>query len=370
MDSQVHEENRTTNRIFVCGLVFFLLYPPAIILRTNYSKYIYDMIQLLLFFYFGVMKNEAINLNRYKNNVVAISIAILFSTVMNNSDIVGCFEMIIKVLNVCFISNFYLERIPRQFIQGCCITLWLYTLVNSITLFVFPNGMYANNRGVMTCYFLGEDNVGFSLYLLANCLTLILLVLYKGKAFPAFLFSIINSLVFVFHNDIATGKACIFAFLVLFFIGTSRRVRMFINYKVVLAGHLIIIAILLYFQSKSSIFLFVQSQLIRNAQLSGRTIIWQRVISLIVKYPVIGSGYYRESLFPELIGLTNAHNYFLQLVLWGGFVAIVLFILNLVYLQMATDKEKSTSSLRYALTISIFVFLLHEQVESGYGEIL
>ena len=106
--------------------------------------------------------------------------------------------------------------------------------------------------------------------------------------------------------------------------------------------------------------------------ISGRTFIWDRVLVFVKEHPIIGNGYYRDSYFEKVInmpGLTTAHNYFLQLVFWGGIVAIVLFCCYFFVLDIHNSSLHGTN-LYTCLILILFVYMLREEVESAHGEMI
>ena len=272
------------------------------------------------------------------------------------------------------LSCFFIEILATYNpLNGMRCLYWYFSvcvLINTVTIFLFPNAMYANNRGLWVCWFLGEDNSGYIYYIVASTVAMIY-TQYISKRIT-FLSSMVwaSSFIFVFHNDIATGIACqiIWAVLVLGY--------QFGWFRKLLKGRYVLYAIVGGFGGvvllRGFILEPIVSALGRNITLSGRTLLWDRVLERIREKPLLGFGMYSGEEFDRAVmnnGLLNAHNWLLMLMFYGGIVAVVLFSLTVICACRDAKPGRSSSFYR-CMVIGLIVLAVRFLVEAGQLQIM
>ena len=262
---------RPKKNIFYIIVVLFLLLPPGYLMRVDFVKRAFEILQILILLYYvilmvrGKKKPDGIVIG-----ILLIMLEIFMATIFTSKDIVGYFRYFASVLALCLFASFNMQKNADLFIEGTSIICHIYMVINTLTLFLFPNAMYANNRGIMTCWFLGEDNVGLTFYMLANFLALVLVARNMKRAILLFGFSVGNTLLFVLKNNIATGKVCIIIFLVLAILAKFYKKITLVNFKALIGIEFGILFILMVSQLNSSIYVFIQTHFGKSTALSGR----------------------------------------------------------------------------------------------------
>lgn len=118
---------------------------------------------------------------------------------------------IIKQMVVISSTAYLICRLGKQnfwlLIRTMSVMFNVYMLINTITVFMFPGAMYLTNRGKPECWFLGLDNTAIVYYIIGNILSAVYNIRRKK---PLWIFiSFLQTFLFVFKNDIATGKVCL-----------------------------------------------------------------------------------------------------------------------------------------------------------------
>lgn len=103
----------------------------------------------------------------------------------------------------------------------------------------------------------------------------------------------------------------------------------------------------------------------KDLTLSGRKYIWASAIANIVKKPVFGYGTTsggRLEINRYSVGFSKAtqfsHNVFLEILIQGGIVAMVFFVLIYIGASISLKKHKENTDLKVILSISVFSLLL------------
>lgn len=129
--------------------------------------------------------------------------------------------------------------------------------------------------------------------------------------------------------------------------------------------------------ASSAIFALVLQLLDRKATLTGRTYMWEYMLAITDKIPVLGLGYgvvmrYESIVGPLRLGyyetMTSTHNSYLDILLGLGFAGCVLFalwVVEVLYLGCKSYVAGQTAGLR--LLVVACAYLLYGTVESSAG---
>lgn len=355
------------NIIRWCPLIF-LLFPPEYINQNTIVSWAFAGIAGMI----GILAlitdiREGIKIDKYIVTIFLMQLWILIMTLLNFEGMLSGIKMFVRIVVICYILSKFIKFNPTIIYLTLVIVFHFYILINTITLFVFPNAMYLDASGAAVCWFLGGDNYGFSFYLLANVLALIY-GCQKKKIFLPF-FSLLCSFIFAWRNDIATAKMCIILLLLLFMAGIIKKIRQWLNMNMILIINGIIFCFLIFirsFQRIENLFYLLG----RNLSFTGRTLIWDMVVDNISKKPILGHGVYSADMFSRMLNLESifsAHNYYLMILFHGGIIALILFLIAMIF---AGKKNQENDIIDYLLLIGIAVFMIREQVEYGGYELL
>lgn len=270
----------------------------------------------------------------YKRNIKFNGTVAFFAFVMGCSTIMGngsvsayCKEIGGYVVIICFVQIVMEIDSKRGF--NCLLSyFFILILINTLTVLLFPKGMYANNRGAWVCFFLGEDNLGYGYYMVTTVLGMIDNKLKRRITFTSILIWLC-SFYFVFARNIATGIICELCLFILFMISKERR----LIGKYIRISHVSILFVISYIVfiwiRRLSFLESILPYVGRSVSFSGRDKLWNMVIKYVEKAPLIGNGVYPTFSFEQMFipGLTHAHNLMLQYHFWGGILAIVSFIM-------------------------------------------
>lgn len=303
--------------------------------------------------------------------LLALWIELFFSTwVSPESSLHTYLITAINTLGLCFLAeeiaihNSYVGLKSMYLYFSACV------LINTATVFLYPNAMYANNRNIWVCWFLGEDNSGYVFYIVASTVAMIY-TQYISKRITILSGLVwISSFSFVFHNDIATGIVCQIIWIILvlgYQFGWFRKLlkARYILYAIV-GGFLAVVLL------RKFILEPIVLALGRNITLTGRTLIWDRALERIKEKPLLGFGLCTGEEFDRAVmnkGLLHAHNWLLMLMFYGGVIAVVLFSLAVIC-ACKDAKPGRNSSFYRCMVIGLIVLAVRFLVEAGQFQIM
>jgi O-antigen ligase len=102
----------------------------------------------------------------------------------------------------------------------------------------------------------------------------------------------------------------------------------------------------------------------RDLTFTGRTYIWNLATNLIAQSPIIGHGFMTSDVIAGYLGgYSTPHNEFLLVLMYGGCIALVLFIVGVSFLMRPLDSEANLlSAVLKAVIVSLGIYCIFETV--------
>ena len=366
-------QKQILNSKLIIILLLFAFFPPAYLGRIAVINLALDALKLagfiMIFALFMVDIKK--HLKKPFNILLIVLLAeLLLSTLISKyASLYYYISTVVPILGICFLTGEIALHNPYTGLKSMYIYFSACVLINTATIFLFPNAMYANNRGIWVCWFLGEDNSGYIYYIVASTVAMIYTQCISKKATVLSFLVRGASFVFTFYRDIGTGKACQIIWAVLVLGYQFEWIRRFLKARYVLyviAGGFVALVLL-----RSSIIAPIASALGRNVTITGRTLLWDRALIRIKEKPLLGFGLCTGEKYNELMNtmVLSAHNWLLMLMFYGGIVAVVLFSLTVIC--ACRDAKPARSSLFYrCMVIGLIVLAVRFLVEAGAMHIM
>lgn len=295
--------------------------------------------------------------------------SLIVSSANNGSgSVIYAFQLICKYSSL-FLLAFIIasDKNPERLCKALFAFFFSLTLANTVTVFLYPNSMYPDSRGWNICWLLGGDNFSVRYYILTVLFAALSQLRRKKLLVGA---SLINYALFVFVRSCGMG---IISFLVVALLAFSPIKRMIIG-KIKM-WHVVAIGVCAFFVivvlGQMEFFSFIIDALGKDATLSSRTRIWASTFELLSDHFVLGYGAVRGPEIQLLLmfpGMTNVHNTYLMLAMYGGVVLVGLFLM----LQICSSRSFDAlpcSELTHSLIICCIALVLHSQIEGNYIEI-
>ncbi len=357
----------TKNKLNIATIIFFvfLLTPffSIVGIRNAMGEGIYQAWQVisicsLIFMFF--VKNVQIKINWAVLLFTIYEIIILFSCALNNRITLG-----IIAITMASILIFVLLQTDLFYniLSAVSIIVFLALIINFP--FVIQNSAYSNAE-----YFIGGKNA-LGIFLIPGMFLLMLSSLEKyNKLSKVTLFAIPLGLLTIFIGSSGTGIV-VAIFTILFLL---LAIKFNPNKTIYLVVIFTIYSLLLLFSDfflQTDSWLNITSLLGKDTSLTSRTTIWNLAWNIIKENWLFGAGRGVELSYPNkweaMILVTEAHNFILEILLEGGFVALiifgVLFFKSVYHLNMKNPKHK-------IIFIAICLLLINGLTESTVNSYL
>lgn len=357
-------------------LTLFALFPPDFLLKFAVFNVAQNIIKIGVFLTVLAIYISDISVHmkeKYNYFLLLFWAGIVFSSIIGN--VSSIYESIGTITTTLIVCLFVEEVILYAPYKGLRYMYWYFSwlvIINTILVFVFPNALYPTEFGLNICWLLGDDNTAYTCYMFASTLCMVYSRCIVKKTTILSVMVWILSFVYVFQRDIATGVFCQIIWGIIFLIyhvgGIKKLIRA--NYAVyIIIGGLFLLVI-----TRRIILEPIVAMLGRSVTLTGRTIVWDSVLKMIEQKPVLGYGIIDQKQFNSLLnipilGIHSAHNLLLELLVWGGIVAAVFFLL-MVYFACRKGKSYRSTDYYRCLSIGIIVFCIRFLVEDGNSNLL
>lgn len=260
----------------------------------------------------------------------------------------------VRLLSMFFLCFILYERGTRELSDIFIIVYFIYGIINLMSILIWPEGMFSNEWGYRSNYFLGAKNV-FILYFLPWFTFIVFQEQCGGRKpfhYICYAIGIISSiLVWSASNLFILSMVLIWVLFRKFFV-KHKKVLNLQNYIILT---IIIFVIMVIAQDISMFAWLIEGILRKDVSLTSRTGIWNSIIVSIVKKPLFGYGILSGD---NIIAITqnklgiNAHNMYLWALFRGGILNLGSLIILLLYSTKKLRKNNNvymTSGLSWCL---------------------
>ena len=283
----------------------------------------------------------------------------LFSTFFNSTHLlikcfVNCLNIIALFINLSYLfeKNKYVVTNALSFLFGSLV------FINFLTIIFFPSGMYLDlSSGYYENWFLGYDNLHILYIFPCIFFNILNFKINRKKSLP--LLFILVSIVSVVIRWSATSLVALL-FLIIYFIDPLKKFVLR-NYKKILIFVLILNFLIVIFRVQNIFEYIIVDLLNKSLTFTGRTYIWDNVISFIKEKPFLGYGFELSSfryLKTSYFRAFHAHNEILEIIYKTGFIGFFVFvILNCNYLNKISKISDDSIKIIFILFTISYYFL-------------
>lgn len=312
-------------------------------------------------------------LKRAKISEVTIYISIYFGIMLlatfltKPSNVSHLFAQIAPVLAVTYITEYFMRRSPDAYIRGAMKLLVALIIIDLVTIFLFPNGMYETTSYVDN-WFLGYKTARVRLATMPVVMFAAVYSLRKKNKLDIKYWAIsLLAILDTFLSKNTGGVVCILGFnLILWFVYFSKNEKIrekalkLLNFRLIVIIILIITIIVNVAQNLSLFDFFTSNSGEKAVSLWARTRIWSVCLDLFSKSPFWGNGYVTSDVFIELAGFpeaTQPHSLLMAILVYTGIIGalVFFFIVNRV---LSYGKNNSLTSGSVVCKAYIICFLL------------
>ena len=249
-------------------------------------------------------------------------------------------------------SYLMFEKNENDLIEGYS-KYYLVIIVIQTVMTITGTGLYEN---AATGLFLNRNHM-IRFFLPGMCFTLI--DSNNRKKSMLSVSSIFYSICFTFlilFGQSGTGKMTYIAFIILLIIFANRPIPRFLDVFHCAIYSMIVFVLIHYYHIQYYLDFIIIHFLHKDLTFTRRIYIWARAIELIRKHPLFGIGAY-SSYSQFLSGNMHSHQYWLQLLLSGGFLGAALIIL-LYYIASNNLNKNNVLFGANIISITIMAYLV------------
>lgn len=303
-------------------------------INTFYNLFLYAMMGVMLVRFF--FNYKFIKFNKFEWNYILFSalyfVSIILALLYNNLGIYINLLYYSKIIVLMLYTFFMMKKHEKSFLLGICGLLNILVLFQAITVLLYPKGLYYDQTG-NPGYFWNTDNHCITLFLTSILLNYIVCVCVKHKKSPINIAMIFISVALTFYVWSATSIMGMVLFIFLFVFRNKLPSKIYNPYFCLIIFAALNVLIV-FFRIQNLFSWIIVDVLGKDITFTGRTQIWDIAINLIKKKPFFGYGetdiIYIEHTWGSYYKLM-AHNHFLDIMILGGVVSLICYIIYLVY---------------------------------------
>lgn len=365
---------RKVSLYYIITLCLFsvVIFMPVALTRYRLFEFLSNIGQVLFFVYSAVLYRNS-GRRSDKTEIVIVATYIAFHMVLLFSDLIngtfgmkhiqwGCINLGI-LFHIFSLSN---ERI-KDFLYGIGIPFGVLSFLQLCSLFMKPDGLYKNVNNVKQYFW--ADNNSVMQYVLILVTIAILLYIYGNRRISSFsIMFLCISLTLSVVSKSGTGLACtVMLILMYLFQVYIKQIRLLY----VLVGLVFVFFIIVVIQSYNSSWLqyIVVGLLGKNLEFTGRIYIWSESIRVWLTSPVYGIGIGRGGNGVYFLGHWHgAHNMYLQILVDGGLLSLILYLIPPIVcaLKITHCKKTLQNKILVAGIFAIELAMMFEIYNSGW----
>lgn len=334
-------KRRTKTEISIFFL-FAIIIMPEMFTQIRMLAYVFAVLQLLVFFYYGYYEIKKRGLKKYYFVWCVISLYLLFLMIIygNYRDIDKWGRLLILVLDTMMILDYYIEKGKTEELLSSITFLGIiYFAINSLMIVFTPNGFLRVNG--LSYYLLGIRTDFLKFFFPFALVGGLNFIYYKKRIRTIILFALA---IFNFIElDVSTSivSILVLAILIIFRKGLSK----FVNVRTAVLVAVVMNIAFIFLNALSSFSWFIVGVLRRDLTLTHRVYIWQEAVRQILDSKIgliFGHGIVNGGSFVQfgLYGGSSfwpAHNQFLQWLFEYGILGTIAILAWLISLDNRND---------------------------------
>ena len=255
------------------------------------------------------------------------------------------------------------KRIQKNYMEVLSFWLGLYILINFITILIYPDGMYINNRGWSQNYFLGYKNIHIYIYLpYLACSALRDILKFGTLKRRYYIFTVVITVASFLADSSTSGIVSLFVAILIIFAHNLELPKWFNSATAMICSGILSIA-MIGFRFQERFLDIIQLFFNKDATFTNRTAIWTASLGDITRHPIFGNGNGNVGI-ALYWDVTQCHNKFLDILFVGGIIMAAIFIFMLYLCCSRLIKEKgiiSTNIITFVMTGYAILFLMESR---------
>ena len=307
--------------------------------------------------------------SKYILSVIAFEGVLILSTIIDSGDMFTLIINVGRVISICMLVELGINVAPKELVRAFVWILGIECIINAITVFLFPGGMYVATEVLgwskrmisRENYFLGYDN-GYILYMLPFFCFYLIYSKNRNMSQVSKMALMLPVIVASYITHSAATVVALTVFVILVLLERFQLLRKMFNFRNCIIVVFIAFIAIVFFRLQVVLSPLI-AMLGKDITLSGRTYIWDKAIQLFLQSPVIGIGVLTRSQYMMLLGLPHPHSFILRILCERGIIGFIVFIVILLLVgKSLTDQPQNRNC--YIVSTTLFCFFIVLLTES------
>lgn len=345
-------------------LPFFKLSAFEFIPKLHIIDTLFDIARIVSFAIIIVLYLNGRKLSRMLFCIILYQFALLFSTAMNDGNYWKLAVSCGTVISFCMITELAVKKNSRLYFKTVLDIYIPLSVINLLTVLIFPGGIAKDDYYGNIYYLLGSRN-GFPPLLIPLLIYAFVYSSISGRKITGkvlFFTAVVSATILITWSATGVAGLVLFLLFVLFVYG-KKSVMLFdsLNLTVIYIAAFFGIIV---FRLQSAFSFIIEDLLHKSISFTGRTDIWDIAIMLIKRSPVIGYGVYEGHGLIFIRGqYYYAHNAVLEVLLQGGVLSLVFYLLIFVIAASVLYKYRKLKASQI-LSFGIFTVMVMMLMEA------
>lgn len=329
------------NNIEVLLIMLFLFpyYKPDCLTSFYQVNYIYTIMSILAFVFLFLIYIKRKIVSKFDLLVILFYSLILFSTFFHDGNILKVISDISLNMGIIIMVNLFLKDNRMEFLKALLIYFYLLLILNTISIFVFPDGIVQTEYLKTPIYLLGIDNRFAFTYIPGLCIIALYDYLFNNRFTKlTYIYFVATYITFIYFWTV--GALVAESLFILFYILIYKlKIKNLINKY--LPTVIILFFAVVVFRLQNLFKYIIVTVLHKDLTFTSRTLIWDKVIKLISDNKILGIGVQKSNTMIKYISAFHSHSHFLNITLQGGFIGILVYIIMLfIVFKELNDYKK------------------------------
>jgi len=335
---RISKAKLNNSKVLLIMLFLFPYYKPDCFTSFYHINYIYTIMSILAFIFLFLIYIKRMMVRKFDLLVILFYSLILFSTFFHDGNILKVISDISLNMGIIIMVNLFLKDNRMEFLKALLIYFYLLLILNTITIFAFPDGIVQTEYLKTPIYLLGIDNRFAFTYIPGLCIIALYDYLFNNR-FTKLTYIYFVATYITFICFWTAGALVAESLFILFYILIYKlKIKNFINKY--LPTVIVLFFAVVVFRLQNLFKYIIVTVLHKDLTFTSRTLIWDKVIKLISDNKILGIGVQKSNTMIKYISAFHSHSYFLNITLQGGFIGILIYIIMLVIVFKELNDNK------------------------------
>ena len=269
----------------------------------------------------------------------------------------------VTLIGLVLVCDFMIRKSRTRFLNACIYYLVFLSLVNIISVLIWPNGFFNARIKDYAIYFLGSKNTAFFYYILLFYYVVLKDVITYKKPRKRNAIWIVLFIISSYLTSSASAMILLTLTLIAYIVWCKFDwIMKHLSFKLVIPLIIISTASIIFIAPLRNIFTPVFNMVGRDATVTGRDVLWLQAFQGFMNKPITGNGINTSFTLATGVLATHAHSFFLDMLAKFGIIGFLAFCIMPISALKQINKQKD-KELRILNNLIISVLFIHSVID-------